>query len=623
MKNLYLSLSFLFASSITIAQNKETKDADKLYNRYEYVSAAKEYLKLVDANKADNYVYKQLADSYYNIFNTTEAIKWYAKLTEASTQDAETHYRFAQMLKANGEYNEANKQMHTFAALAPTDNRAISFMKDPNYIAKLNDQEKMYEIKNLDINSDKSDFGAFLTSDNELYFASGRNTSKRNYGWNNEPYLDIYKAIYNSDGSFSAPTAVKDLNSRYHDGPITMSADGNVIYFASESFKDRLYVKDAATKSKYGRVNLFKATKVDGKWGNIQGLPFNSKDYSTSNPSLSKDGKTLYFSSDMPGSLGKTDIWKVSIDENGSYGTPENLGSTINTAGRESFPFINVDNKLYFSSDDHNGFGGYDVFVADLTKEIEVKNLGKPVNSEKDDFAFTYNTSKKIGFFSSNRNSQDDLYAANQLCKTNLIATVIDAKTGLMVGEANAIILENNKVISKASSDAEGKFSFNLPCDKEYTVQVSKEGYEIHTQPIVKTDVEINPITIQLKPIDPIITETEILLADIHFEFNKSNITQQGATELDKLVTIMNDHPTMEIMVNAHTDNRGSDQYNLSLSERRAKSTVQYVISKGIASTRIASKGYGETMPKINCGAKCKKEEHTKNRRSEFLITKK
>lgn len=622
MKKTYITLSFVFAGLTLSAQNKDTQAADKLYNRYEYIDAAEAYLKLVSDNKADNYVYRQLADSYYNVFNTVEAAKWYAKATEEK-QDAEIYYRFAQMLKSNGQYEASNKQMEKFAALVPNDQRAVAFKKEPNYIPRLTDQQKMFDSKTMDINSDKSDFGAVLTNDNTLYFATARNTAKKSYGWNDEPFLDLYKATRNADGTYSKPTEAEGINSKWHDGPATISADGNTMYFASETFRDKIFDKDKEKRTKYGKVGLFKATRTDGKWGNIQALPFNNKDYQVGNPSLSKDGKTLYFSSNMPGTLGGADIWKVAINGDNSYGAPENLGDKVNTEGRENFPFITDDNKLYFSSDSKQGFGGLDVFVIDLENGTEAKNVGKPVNSEKDDFAFSFHKEQNVGFFSSNRGGQDDIFMAIPVCGVQMNTTVKNAKTGeILSGAAVAILDDKNNVIETKTTGANGIVTYATECDKAYALQVSKDGFVSKTIAVDKSKGGELPIVAELDPIDVIVTETEVILNDIFFEFNKSNITKEGAFELDKLVQVMKNNTNMMIMVKAHTDNRGSDSFNMNLSDRRAKATVQYVISKGIAKERIEGKGYGESEPKVHC-EKCSNEEHAKNRRSEFMIVKK
>lgn len=622
MKNLYIVLSFIAISFTISAQNKDTKTADKLFARYEYVDAAKEYLKLVEKGKADGYVYKQLADTYFNMFNAGEAAKWYAKATE-TTQDAETYYRYAQMLKADGKYEEANKQMQKFAAAAPSDSRAISFKQNPNYIPRLLDKTKLFNINPSDVSSDKSDFGAVLY-DNSVYFTSARNGARKNYGALDEPFLDIYKADYNSDGKVTNASPVTKLNSQYHDGPLTMSADGNTVYFSSDSFREKTFEKDKKNNLKLGRNSIYRATKDGDSWTGIDMLPFNSKEFSTSNPSLSRDGKTLYFSSDRPGSLGGVDIWKVAINQDGTYGDPQNLGNKVNTEGNESFPFIADDNKtLYFASSGKQGLGGLDVYQIDLSNGGDASNLGKPVNSEKDDFAFTFNGIKGAGFLSSNRNGNDDIFAVSPICGVDVLIVVTNAKTGEILTNSSVSILDDKKnIIATEMSNAKGEVKYRVECDKPYVVQASKDGFEGNTFAVTKSKGPTAKVDAALQPIDVIVTETEIVLKPIYFEFNKSNITQEGAFELDKLVQVLKNNDKMVIMAKSHTDNRGSDQYNLLLSDRRAKSTVQYVISKGISASRISGKGMGELEPKVDCGKDCTEEQHALNRRSEFLIVK-
>lgn len=622
MKNLYIAVSFGLMSFSLVAQNKDTKVADKLFSRYEYVDAAKEYQKLVDNGKADGYVYKQLADTYYNMFNTTEAATWYAKATE-SQQDAETYFRYAQMLKANGKYEEANKQMNKFAAMVPNDARAKAHKENPNYIPKLASKAPGYTVKSLPVSSDKSEFGAVLY-DNTLYFTSARNTSRKKYGAIDEPYLDLYKAtLADESGNFSEATTISELNSKFHDGPLTMTADGNTVYFTSDSFRERSFEKDKANNLKLGKNNLYKATKSGDSWGNIKSLPFNSKEYSTSNPSVSRDGKTLYFSSDMPGSKGGVDIWKVSINGD-DFGTPENLGSKVNTEGNESFPFIADDNKtLYFASSGKQGFGGLDIYSIDLSNGSEAVNMGKPVNTEKDDFSFSFNKAKNMGYFSSNRNGNDDIFGATPICSADVITVVTNAKTGAIIAGAKVSILDDKKnVIATEMSNASGEVKYNVECNKAYTIQAAKDGFEGNSFAVAKSKGEAVKIDAALQPIDVIVTEVEIILKPIYFEYDKSNITAEGAFELDKLVQVMKNNSNMVIYAKSHTDNRGSDAYNMALSDRRARSTVQYVISKGIDASKITGKGFGESEPKVQCDP-CSEEQHAENRRSEFLIVKK
>ena len=624
MKNLYIILCFVLAGTATVvAQDKSTAKADKLFQQFEYVDAVKEYLRLVDDGKSGSYVSGQLAESYYNMFNTVEAAKWYAKVV-TEPQDAEVYYKYAQMLKANGKYEEANRQMAVFAQKAPNDQRARTFLQNPNYLPRLLDSQKSFNVKTLAINSERSEFGPLLWGEN-LYFTSTRNKSRRTDGWNDEPYLDVYSAPFNADGTFGKAVEVTELNTKWHDGPVSISADGNTMYFARDSHADKNYIKDKKLKTKFGQVNLYRATKSGDRWDNIVSLPFNSKEYSTSSPSISADGKTLYFTSDMPGGIGESDIWKVSVTGENTYGTPENLGRKVNTEGKEQFPFITDGNVLYFSSNGRQGLGGLDVFSLDLSKATaESKNVGKPVNSEKDDFSFSFNTVKNIGFFASNRSGTDDLFQADPLCSVEATTIVTDAKTGQPLEGARVAILDDKKnVIETRSTAANGEVVYVVDCNRAYTIQAAKDGYESGVFAIAANKGGKTKVDAALNPIDVIVTPTAIVLKEINFEYNKSNITQAGAFELDKLVQVMKNNEALVIYVKSHTDNRGSDTYNLALSDRRAKSTVQYVISKGIAADRITGKGYGESEPKIDCKEACTEEEHAQNRRSEFLIVKK
>ncbi|MGO4906008.1 OmpA family protein [Flavobacterium sp. W20_MBD1_R3] len=620
MKKNTILLFFVLASFSLCAQNKETKNADKLFESYDYVEAAKEYIELVEKGNSDAYLSKQLGDSYFYMQNTTESERWYAKAIQ-SQQDAETYYRYAQMLKSNGKYAESNAQMKAFSKVAPNDQRAITFNKNPNYQMDLNAIEKRFDVNRIAVNSERSDFGAVLYSD-ALYFASARNESNKLYGWNNEPYLDIYQSTYNADGSYSEPIPVNELNSRFHEGPLTMTKDGTVVYFSSESFKDKLFEKDKTHKLKFGQVNLYKAVKENGKWSNIIPLPFNSKSYSTGNPSVDKEGKVLYFASNMPGSLGGTDIWKVMVNNDGTFGIPENLGSKINTMGDENFPFVTDDSILYFSSNGLTGFGGLDVFSVDLNKDLEPNNLGKPVNTEKDDFAFTFNTDKNLGYVSSNRSGKDHIYSATPICNAQIFVAVKNAKTGELLENSRVVILDANKTILETQiSDSSGEVLYNAECKKPYTLEVYKDGYITKSFSTSSIQGKMS-IEATLEPIDVIVTETEIILNPIYFYSNKSDITDRGAVELDKLVYVMSQNDAIKIHVKAHTDSRGTNEYNLDLSERRAQSTGAYIISKGINSIRILGTGYGESLPKIDCQDKCTELEYALNRRSEFMIVK-
>jgi outer membrane protein OmpA-like peptidoglycan-associated protein len=312
----------------------------------------------------------------------------------------------------------------------------------------------------------------------------------------------------------------------------------------------------------------------------------------------------------------------VAVNADGTYGEPQNLGNKVNTEGNESFPFIADDNKtLYFASSGKQGFGGLDVYQIDLTNG-EATNLGKPVNTEKDDFAFTFNESKKIGFLSTNRSGNDDIFIVNPICAVDVLIVVTNAKTGEILANASVSILDDKKnIIATEMSNAKGEVSYKVECDRAYVIQASKDGFEGNTFAVTKSKGPKVKVDAALQPIDVIVTETEIILKPIYFEYDKSNITQEGAFELDKLVQVMKNNDKMVILAKSHTDSRGSDNYNLKLSDRRAKSTVQYIISKGIDASRISGKGMGELEPKEVCNP-CTEAQHALNRRSEFLIVK-
>lgn len=626
-KKLYILLLCLSSFSI-IAQNKDTKKADKHFTRYEFVEAAEDYSKLVEKGKADAYVYGQLAESYYNIFNTVEAERWYAKALETSDQP-EMIYKYSQMLKANGKYEASNVQMAKFASMRPSDDRAIAFNANPDYLPKILEKDKKFNVQNLPFNTESSEFGGAL-NDGKLYITSARNSSRKTYGWNEQPFLDIYTLTENEDGSYAdAVLLSRDINTKYHEGIVSFSPDGETMYFSRESFYEKEYEKDSISQNRYSTLQLFKASKSGSEWDNVEGFAVNSKNYSVKNPSVSADGKTLYFASDMPNGFGGFDIYKASINEDGSLGEATNLGQKVNTEGQEMFPFISSNNTLYFSSNGHLGLGGLDVFYSKLVdgKMGPVRNIGIPINSNADDFAFSIDEDTKDGFISSNREGgvgSDDIYGIKKiqpLCDVLVTATVTDAKTGAPLNAASVSLYDaqGNKVLSKVTN-TDGTVEFIVECSNDTSYEASLDGYESNQVLLKGTDKEEAAVSIPLTPIEDLIVADKVVLNPIYFDFDKSNVTAKAAFELDKLVQIMKKYPEMVINATSHTDNRGSASYNQRLSDRRAKTTVQYVVSKGIDKSRISGAGKGESEPIEACGANCSEEQHQLNRRSEFLI---
>ena len=636
MKNIFTFIALTFLSITTIdAQDKSSKKADKQFSKLEFVKAAESYKKLINNGKSSDYVVAQLAECYYNIFNTVEAEKWYATLVEDSS-DPDIIFKYSQMLKANGKYKLSNKWMNKFVELRPADNRATSFLKNPNYLPKIISKGKRFNVQNLDINSEYSDFGGTLNN-NKLYITSSRNTvglfdlgrwitQRINYGWNNEPYLDIYSFDVTESGSYLNEDYLgSNINTKYHEGLASFDNEGNM-YISRESFYENEYVKDPESNNITSLIGIYKITKGEK---NVVALNINSVEYSVKNPSVSSDGKTLYFSSDMPGGFGNFDIYKGDIDEQGNINNVENLGQKVNTEGQEMFPFIGDKNNLYFSSDSQLGLGGLDVF---FTKEVDgkwasVRNVGIPVNSNADDFAFNMNEATGEGFVSSNRSGgkgSDDIYSIKRLipiCDVLLTANVMDAKTKLSIDSATTSISDNEgNIASTKTSSNEGVSEFMLVCDEAGKLIVSKEGYNSKIVDLKISNEEFTSIDVMLDPIEKIIVAEKIELNTIYFDFDKSNIKAEAAFELDKLVQIMNKYPEMTVSIESHTDSKGPSSYNQRLSERRAKTTSQYVISKGIDSSRLSSAGKGESSPVVDC-TNCSKDEDQLNRRSEFIIT--
>ncbi|WP_299250127.1 OmpA family protein [uncultured Lacinutrix sp.] len=629
MKHLKLIITLVILTSFSVtAQTKATKKADKHFEKYQFVEAIEDYTKLTEKGEADAYVYGRLAEANYNIFNTVEAEKWYAKALEAS-QEPEMIYKYSEMLKANGKYEISNAQMKKFASMRPGDDRAVMFLSNPDYLPKILKGGKKFNVQNMDINSAVSDFGGTI-KDGKLYISSARNDSRKNYGWNEQPFLDMYSFTKAEDGSYQEETMLGDkMNTKYHEGLMSFSPDGKTVYFSRESFYENIYEKDSVSNTKYSVLHMFQATKSGDKFSNIEALTINSRNYSIKNPSVSPDGSTLYFASDMPGGFGKYDIYKATIDDNGQVGSPVNMGQKVNTEGHEMFPHVSDNNTLYFSSTGHLGLGGMDVF---FTKEIDgklapIRNVGIPINSNGDDFAFSMNEETGEGFVSSNREGgkgDDDIYAIKKiqpLCDVQIIATILDNKTKAPLAGATASLVDNKgNILSTKTANAEGVVEYIVECDTETELQVTMADYESNKLSIEGSNEEEVAVEIALDPIEKIIEVERVVLNPIYFDYDKSNITAKAAFELDNLVQAMKKYPNMVIYATSHTDTRASDRYNDALSDRRAKTTVQYIISKGIDATRISGAGKGERELAVDCGDNCTEDQHQLNRRTQFRI---
>ncbi|MBT0607273.1 OmpA family protein [Aequorivita echinoideorum] len=621
MKKIYLLLFLGIAGTfISTAQNRDTKKADQHFDRLEYIKAAEEYEKIVEREKADEYVYTRLANSYYYI-NDTQKAEPYFKEAVATTNNPETVYSYAQTLKANGKSEESNIWMKKFAQMAPNDSRAIAFNENPNYIPKLMDKAEKFEVNIVgELQSEHTDFGGEMLG-NKFYFTSSRNTARKNHKMNQEPFLDIYEAT-NTAGTFTDIKPLKgDVNTKFHEGVLSFSKDGKRMYFDRNDYFDGKYKKN---EEGINQLNIYYAELVDGVWKDIQSVPFNNSEYSVGHPAVSADGKTLYFVSDMPGGFGESDIYEVSINDDGSFGEPKNLGKNINTEAKEVFPFVGKNGTLYFSSNGHLGLGGLDVFYAEESSNGfgKAMNLGSPVNGKSDDFAFKYDDTSKEGFVSSNRNGEkDNIFKLKEICSSTIESIVINEYTNEPLSGAKVDLYDSNEnLLSSKIAGNDGRVSFEVECDQDFVVQGSMADFESNAVTGLKSDKSKVAAEIKLRPIEDIIVEDKVVLNPIMFDYDKYNIKPQGALELDKLVQLMKKYPKMVIKVEGHTDNKGPAEYNRDLSDKRAKSTVQYVISKGIDESRISGEGFGESQPIFDCGDSCTPEKDAKNRRSEFII---
>ena len=630
MKTRLLAITFILSCSLSYGQ---TKLADKFFKNYGYIKAIELYEKAVENGDNSLHVLTRLGDAYYNNSNSEKAAYWYGEaLKEYKKIDAEYVYKYIQSLRSIGNYEEADKWFKELSAAQQGDSRLKGYNPDEVdlYDKLTSKNEVIVRVDNLPFNSENSDFGTFIHED-QLYFASARNDNGKVYSWNKEPFLDLYQVgLTDDDGVISygeaSELSSEGINSEYHEASIAITNDGKTLYFTRDNVNKRNKLK--YDKKGTTHLKLYRATLVNDQWTDIEDLPFNDEVFSTGHPALSPDNKTLYFVSDREGGLGQSDIYSVVINDDGSFGEPENLGEKVNTEGREMFPFVAKDSTLYFSSDGHLNLGLLDIFRSDILKGIrtEPDNMGSPYNSGYVDFAFFVNSDTNKGYFSSNRpngKGSDDIYSFNaQQCKQEITGTARDSKSNIsLINVTVRLIDETGKVIDELKSK-NGEYTFSVDCNKTYTIVGSKPDYKDDQQTVTTTTDNEDIITVDLN-LEPLIIDNQIVINPIFFDFDKWNIRTDAQYELENIVDVMRKHPNMVIKIESHTDSRGGDRYNMKLSDRRAKSTRDYIISRGIDASRIESAiGYGETQLLNRCanGVKCSEEEHQLNRRSYFYI---
>lgn len=626
----------LFVSCVVHAQQAKLIKADKEFNSFAYVDAIEVYEKILQNGYQSAELYERLGNSYYLNGQYEKAAQCYKSLIGYNQDlDPEIYFRYSHCLKALGNYEEANKMSSIY--YDKTSNSAGK--KDlATYLAEIKNNTKDYLIKSTDINTEFSDYGPFYSA-NKVYFTSAIDTAavvKKIHDWTGQNFTDIYVANVNKDttltysGNFS-----KKVNTKFNESSPVFTKDGKTMYFTRNNF---LNGKKGKSGDKSTFVKIYKAILVNGEWDNITELSFNNNESSFAHPALSLDEKTMYFASDMAGTNGYSDIYKVKINDDGSFGSPENLGSKINTTGRETFPSVDKDGNLHFASDGHLGLGGLDLFIAKVNKDgsfQEPANLGERINSPMDDFGITF-YDKTSGFFTSNRENgkgfDDIYYFKEKICKQKADGIVYDKQTNLPIAAATVILFdEEMKEIEKISSDEKGYYTFNVECGKKYYIRGLKEEYEPAEVKLITNEVheKVNTNDLYLSkkqvPIDEGTDLAKILnTSKIYFDLDKWNIRPDAEVQLQKIIEVMKQYPDMVIDIRSHTDSRQTHKYNELLSDRRAKSTLEYMVKHKIARNRLSAKGYGETQLVNKCAddVYCTEDEHQLNRRSEFIIVK-
>ena len=616
MKKLFF-ITFLLILQFSFAQNEKEalQKAAKYYKNLDYVEAINAYESIARKGVEPQELLENLGNAYYYNADYQQANKWYDKLFKAKDPKTNKHlnikpeyyYRYAQTLKSKGDYDASDKVMDQFVALTgKNDVRAVLFLKNRDYQAEVKRNSGRMELNLLKLNTKKSEYGTAFYGDNIVYATSKTGFLKRRSEWTGDNFYTLYEA--NTDSlQASRKAKLNGINTKFNESTAAFTKDGNTMYFTRNNFINN-EVKTNGDQTVL--LKIFKATKdKSGKWGNVQEMPFNSNIHSVAHPALSPDGKYIYYTSDMKGNI------------------------------------------LYFSSDGFPGLGGLDIFAVKLDAEgnpiTKPINIGRPGNSADDDFCYVINSHTHIGYLTSNRpegRGSDDIYSFYEhtplrfTCQYNLKGVVKDAATSAIIPNAKvALWSTNNTLLEETTADAEGAFAFNYTADcgdLQLLIKSEKEKYNSNQQLLalnsnkdVTAEVLLTPIPVveEKKPKEIAVGNdlAKILnIENIYFDYNKANIRKDAAEQLAKIVKVMQEHPTMTVDVRLHTDSRGSDKYNLALSQRRAKSTIKWITSHGIKKNRITGKGYGETQLVNECsnGVPCTEEQHQANRRSEFII---
>ena len=631
----YFGISLLMLVSSAFA-GSDTKSADKMFKQKgEYESALIEYKKALEGGGNKAYINAQIGECYRLSNRIAEAAPFYKAAIDLNYKADSILFQYPFALKASGNYEEAKKGFKDYVSNGGKPARVDRAQKEIDNLNKIADLQKKkfwYEISNLEaVNTAGSEFGPFL-ADNTLYFASTRGTSAV-YGATGTPFSNMF--AYKTGGDATAVQEVSGVNTAaQHEASATLTKDGKTMIFARSN---------DGSRKKHKEVCLYLSRFNGSTWSEPELMAINDIEYWNGAPSLSPDGKTLYFASNRRGGKGGLDLYRTKMDENGKWGKVSNLGESINTGGDESFPMITEDGKLYFSSDGHPSLGGLDLFVA--TKKGEstvVENLGTGLNTVSDDFGLTLK-SQSEGYFSSNRaggKGDDDIYYFRdgkndpRVVKFNITGQAFSKDDkgveSILANTSIKLLDDKGANVGETTTDAGGNFVFPMEPSKNYVFYVEKEQYYTKRDPfstIGKSpsyeELTQKETVIELKHklvLDKIILKQTFVAENINYDYDKWDIRPDAAIELDKILQFLQDNPSITIELSSHTDSRGDDVYNMKLSQKRAESSKAYIIAKGIKSERINSKGYGESKPSIVDATT--EEDFQKNRRTEFKVIK-
>lgn len=633
---------------LLFSQGSDAQKAKQLMNNFEYVKAISMYNSYFSLHSPADEDLRNIASCYLMINDAKNAKEWISRLALKENPLAKDVLMYGNLLKTEGQYDEAIVQFERYKKLEPTDKNADLQIQSSKDAKRWIANPELFDVRNVEsLNSQNSDFG-LIPFGNGFIFTSDRlnstiHSNEDTHGWTGNPYLKLYKV---EDASkLNNQSTINPLNDKYHNGPAQFSKSSKEIFFTrtkmvrvkkkNRNIDPTSWIENIEQSDYENRLEIYSAKLADGKWSTSTPFAYNKpEEYSIGHPVLSPDGSILYFVSDMSGGFGETDIYYSIKNTDGSWSQPQNAGKIVNTASKEMFPHVDSEGVLFFSSEGHPGMGGLDIFKTTGKKDqwSTPENLKAPINSSKDDFSIYYTEKETAGYFSSNRDGgkgSDDIYYFESMPPSQLTISVItktldDENNIIPLNQVNVKIFnESSDKIKQDIKEINGKFFAEVKCKDTYTFVGSKEGYYTKSKTILTECTRRNDTLVVEMLMEKIEVGKTIVLKNIYYDFDKSFIRDDAKPDLDLVVQIMQDNADIIVELGSHTDARGNDEYNIALSQRRADAAVKYIIDKGIDKTRIVAKGFGETIHLNDCknGVECSDEEHQLNRRTEFKVT--